>query len=145
MHNSIPHKVAGEMCVGNTYSMFFFQPVLVSFTEQLTKCCAVTGFRAAEPHIDKRLLFVAIRHGRINAVQIDLAENKVTHILNPMATHVAPKAAGALDVPLELPPMERGHRAIEGCNRGEAGWSPVHIFAVASVVGVHARIMADEA
>src|ERR1044071_55838 len=145
MHNSVIHETAGEMCVSDADPVLFFQPVLVCFAEQVAKRGTVMSVRAAEPHFHKRLSRIMVWHARIDALQINLAKNKVAHIVNPLAAEVAPKVTGVFDVTLKVTAMERRHRAIKRCNGGKASRPPIQIFLVAGMVRVHTRIMTDKA
>ena len=98
MDLTIPARPAGKVGVHNADSRFRRQPLLIRFSDHVAKLRYIPAFARAEPEVDERLSGVMVGKGRIDALKIDLIENKIAHETDSIPADIAPEVPSTLQV-----------------------------------------------
>src|SRR5271166_1557291 len=91
MQLSALEETVGEVGVNDADATLGFQPLLIVFPKQPAKPLDILPVTTAEPGVHPWLGGVMVRHGRIYAVKVDLAEHEIARIADVLPTEIAPE------------------------------------------------------
>src|SRR5882757_5983648 len=103
----------------------------------------VMAIGTAEPGVYKSSLWIVVWHAWIDPIQIDFPKNKIPNVVDPAVTQITPEVFRVFYVSLEGRTIQHCHCPIQGADAGEAGRTPINVFAVTRMVCMYARITSN--